>query len=104
MNHFSISQMSRFSGIKAHTIRMWEKRYNAFEPYRTKGNTRYYSDTQLRRLLNITSLMNGDYKVSYLCSASDEELFRLILKNDKKTCAGGCFLHLKIKVLKVFII
>ncbi len=83
MDHFSISQMSRFSGIKPHTIRIWEKRYNAFEPYRTKGNTRYYSDTQLRRLLKITSLMNGDYKVSYLCSASDEKLYRLVLEHNK---------------------
>jgi len=76
--NFSISQLQQFSGIKAHTIRIWEQRYNALTPNRSEGNTRYYDDSQLRRLLNIVSLMDTDHKVSELCSMSDEKLFSLI--------------------------
>lgn len=76
MNQFSISQLSQFSGIKPHTIRIWEKRYNALEPHRSQGNTRYYDGDQLRRLLNIVSLSATEAKISRLCSMSDEELFR----------------------------
>ena len=88
MDLFSISQLSRYSGIKAHTIRMWEQRYNALKPDRSEGNTRYYDNTQLRRLLNIVSLMEGDHKVSELCEMPDKGLFRLInekVQNSIKT-------------------
>ena len=80
MDSFSISQLAQFSGIKSHTIRIWEKRYNALKPERTEGNTRYYSGSQLRRLLNIVSLLGGEHKVSQLCEMSDKELFRLVEK------------------------
>ena len=78
MDLFSISQLQQFSGIKAHTIRVWEQRYNALQPTRSEGNTRYYSGNQLRRLLNIVSLMSTDRKVSELCSMTDEKLHRLL--------------------------
>ena len=78
MNLFSISQLSQFSGIKAHTIRMWEQRYNALKPNRSEGNTRYYDNLQLRRLLNIVSLMDSGYKVSELSVMSDKKLFTLL--------------------------
>jgi DNA-binding transcriptional MerR regulator len=78
MNYFSISQLARYSGIKPHTIRMWEQRYNALTPNRSEGNTRYYDNKQLRRLLNIVSLMESDYKVSELCSMPDKKLFSLV--------------------------
>lgn len=87
MNRFSISQLAQFSGIKAHTIRMWEQRYNALQPQRSEGNTRHYDGDQLRRLLNIVSLMSSNYKVSQLCSMNDEELFRLI-EERYKTAVG----------------
>jgi len=78
MNLFSISQLSQFSGIKPHTIRIWEQRYNAFKPNRSDGNTRYYDDTQLRRLLNIVSLLENGHKVSSLCSMPDEDLYLMV--------------------------
>lgn len=74
MDLFSISQLAQFSGIKAHTIRMWEQRYHALKPQRSEGNTRYYDNSQLMRLLNIVSLMDEGHKVSELCRLSDEEL------------------------------
>lgn len=78
MDSFSISQLQQFSGIKAHTIRIWEQRYNALTPGRSEGNTRHYSGEQLRRLLNIVSLLNSGNKISELCTMSDDKLNRLI--------------------------
>jgi len=75
---FSISDLQSFSGIKAHTIRMWEQRYNALQPSRSEGNTRYYNGKQLKRLLNIVSLMNENHKVSQLCLMPDEKLLALM--------------------------
>lgn len=81
MTLYSISQLSQFSGIKPHTIRMWEQRYSALKPLRSEGNTRYYDSYQLRRLLNIVSLMGSGHKVSDLCRMSDEKMFSLIKGN-----------------------
>src|ERR1700744_6126666 len=78
MDHFSISELSRLSGVKPFTIRIWEKRYNALDPDRSPGNTRYYNNKQLRRLLNIVSLMEYDHKISELSAMPDSTLFRLI--------------------------
>ena len=78
MDHFSISELSRLSGVKPFTIRVWEKRYHALNPDRSEGNTRYYNNKQLRRLLNIVSLMELGHKVSELCTLPDSTLFRMI--------------------------
>ncbi|WP_029033882.1 MerR family transcriptional regulator [Salinimicrobium terrae] len=86
MDQFSISQLSQFSGVKPHTIRIWEKRYNALKPNRSEGNTRYYDGTQLRRLLNIVGLSETGIKISRLCAMSDEELFKM--KLDYENDAG----------------
>lgn len=83
MNSFSITQLARFSGVKAHTIRMWEQRYHTLQPNRTEGNTRFYNNDQLKRLLNIVTLADVDYKVSELSKMPDKKLFKLLeeLKN-----------------------
>ena len=78
MDLFSISQLSQFSGIKPHTIRMWEQRYGALHPNRSKGNTRYYDGNQLRRLLNIVSLLEYDHRISELGPLRDDELRALL--------------------------
>jgi len=75
MDSFSIAQLSQYSGIKPHTIRIWEKRYNALQPDRSDGNTRYYNSDQLRRLLNIVTLLDAGHKVSEVCSLPDKKLF-----------------------------
>ena len=88
MDSFSIADLQRFSGIKAHTIRIWEQRYNALQPNRSEGNTRYYNSKQLKRLLNIVSLMN-EHKISRLCSMPDKKLYELLDEQSSgKTEAG----------------
>ncbi len=74
MDSFSISELSQYSGIKPHTIRIWEKRYHALKPNRSRGNTRHYDSIQLKRLLNISGLLGADYKISELCAMPDEKL------------------------------
>ena len=70
----SIKDLENLSGIKAHTIRMWEKRYNIFDPSRTKTNIRQYTNDDLRKLLNIASISEHGMKISKISSLSENEL------------------------------
>lgn len=71
---YSISDLERLSGIKAHTIRVWEKRYNIFTPHRTDTNIRFYSEDDLKKLLNISILNKNGYKISELGAMSDTDI------------------------------
>ena len=55
---YSIKDLEHLSGIKAHTLRIWEQRYNLINPQRTKTNIRYYTDNDLKRLLNVSVLVH----------------------------------------------
>lgn len=78
MNHFSISQLGRFAGLKPHTIRAWEARYNALRPSRSGGNTRFYDSSQMKRLLNMASLVNAGYRASEVAMLTDDRLHQLL--------------------------
>ncbi|QOD61131.1 MerR family transcriptional regulator [Polaribacter haliotis] len=71
---FTIKDLENISGIKAHTIRIWEKRYNLLEPKRTDTNIRYYSHSNLQKLLNVVLLNKNNYKVSKIAKMNDEEI------------------------------
>ena len=71
---FTIKDLENISGIKAHTIRIWEKRYNLLEPQRTKTNIRFYSHENLSKLLNIVLLNNNNYKISKIAKMSEDEI------------------------------
>ena len=73
-NSFTIKNLEHLSGIKAHTIRIWEKRYNLFEPQRTDTNIRMYDLENLQKLLNVTLLYNNGYKISKIARLSSEEV------------------------------
>jgi DNA-binding transcriptional MerR regulator len=77
--------MARYSGVQAHTLRAWEQRYNALQPSRSEGNTRYYSGQQLRRLLNLVSLQQAGFKVSEVGPLPDEELFTLLKEQEDRS-------------------
>lgn len=77
-NIFSIKDLENLSGIKAHTIRIWEKRYNALEPMRTDSNIRYYDITNLQKLLNIVLLHDYGYKISKISKLSEDEIPELV--------------------------
>ncbi|CAI8357376.1 MAG: HTH-type transcriptional repressor CarH [Flavobacteriaceae bacterium] len=75
---YSIKDLERFSGIKSHTIRIWEKRYNLLKPHRTDSNIRYYNDDELRRLLNLCTLISYGEKISKVSQLSDVEIYSKI--------------------------
>ena len=75
---FSIKNLENLSGIKAHTLRIWEKRYNLLEPERTDTNIRRYSLDSLRKLLNITLLYNHGFKISKIASLDTSEIPKLV--------------------------
>lgn len=75
---FSIRDLENLSGIKAHTIRIWEKRYNLLEPERSTTNIRNYSITSLQKLLNITLLYNNGYKISKIADIADSEISEVV--------------------------
>ena len=75
---FSIKNLENLSGIKAHTLRIWEKRYNLLEPERTDTNIRRYSLDSLRKLLNVTLLYNHGFKISKIASLDDSEIPKLV--------------------------
>ena len=77
-NIFSIKDLENLSGIKAHTIRIWEKRYNVLEPMRTESNIRYYDLASLQKLLNITLLHNHGYKISKIAKYPEETIPSLV--------------------------
>lgn len=83
--YYSISDLEQLSGVQAHTIRMWEQRYNALVPHRSAGNTRYYDDQHLIKLLNIVSINQKGLKISKICTLSQEAIHDLIEQDIQET-------------------
>jgi len=75
---FSIKDLEHLTGVKAHTIRIWEKRYKLLTPARTDTNIRQYDLLNLKKLLNITFLYNEGYKISKIAKFEAEEVHKLI--------------------------
>ena len=75
---YSIGDLESLSGIKAHTLRIWESRYNLLVPQRTETNIRYYSDTDLKKVLNVAVLVNGGIRISKIAKLNNKELTDLV--------------------------
>ncbi|MFT6501648.1 MAG: DNA-binding transcriptional MerR regulator [Crocinitomicaceae bacterium] len=71
---YSIKDLENLTGIKAHTLRIWEKRYQILEPKRSETNIRYYDNDDLKKILNINLLYQGGFKISKIASFKDEEI------------------------------
>lgn len=74
INAYSIRDLENFSGIKAHTIRIWEKRYNILEPDRTDSNIRLYSENELKKILNVAFLNRNGLKISKIAALDEDAL------------------------------
>ena len=79
MAQYSIKDVEMITGIKAHTLRIWEQRYNIPQPKRTATNIRYYDDEDLRMLLNISLLNLHGHKISEITRLSDQEVRELAI-------------------------
>ena len=76
---YSIKDLEVLSGVKAHTIRIWEKRYNLLVPQRTETNIRYYTDEDLKRMLNVSMLVRNGFKISKVSKWDDKKIAENIL-------------------------
>lgn len=80
---YSIKDLERLTGVKAHTIRVWEQRYGIVQPERTSTNIRYYRDPDLKRLLNVALLVHSGMKISRVAELSDAERTTLVLDSSR---------------------
>ena len=79
MNAFTIKDLENLSGIKAHTIRIWEQRYSFLKPQRTDTNIRYYNNEELKKLLNVALLNKYGFKISHIDKMNEIEIKDRIL-------------------------
>lgn len=86
MANYSIKDLENFTKIKAHTLRIWEQRYQLLSPKRTETNIRYYSDKDLKKILNINLLYQNGLKISKIAQLSENEIFEkaqeILIKED----------------------
>jgi MerR family transcriptional regulator, light-induced transcriptional regulator len=80
MSHYSIKDLEQLSGIKAHTLRIWEQRYNIMSPSRTDTNIRTYEDADLKLVLNIALLKEHGYKISEIAKFSQDHIHQEVVK------------------------
>ncbi len=90
---YSISDLESISGIKAHTIRIWEQRYALFNPERTETNIRLYTDSDLRKLLNIGTLQRYGWKISKLGKLTADEITSEIKNHKLETVTESNFIQ-----------
>lgn len=79
MHSFTIKDLENLSGIKAHTIRIWEQRYSFLKPNRTDTNIRFYSNEELKTILNIALLNKYGFKISHIDKMNEEDIMEKIL-------------------------
>ena len=99
MADYKIKDLENLSGIKAHTIRVWEKRYNLLSPSRTKTKIRTYSDADLVKLLNISILNENGWKISKIALLNDAELAQEVSKVSIDKTVDSVVVNLFIKSL-----
>ncbi|MFT4602661.1 MAG: DNA-binding transcriptional MerR regulator/methylmalonyl-CoA mutase cobalamin-binding subunit [Arenicella sp.] len=76
MAQYSIKDLENFTKIKAHTLRIWEQRYELLSPQRTETNIRFYSDNDLKKILNINLLYQNGLKISKIAKLTEKEIFQ----------------------------
>lgn len=93
MNTFSIKDLENLSGIKAHTIRIWEQRYSFLKPQRTNTNIRHYSGDELKKILNISLLNKYGYKISHINKMNPEQIREKVLSLSNQEAQHERILH-----------
>ncbi|SEF82828.1 MerR family transcriptional regulator [Algoriphagus boritolerans] len=93
MSTYSIKDLEQLSGIKAHTLRIWEQRYNLLNPKRTDTNIRFYDDNDLKLILNVALLNDNGYKISKIASMNQEEMRAEVMKLTDRTLTHDDQIH-----------
>ena len=93
MSTYSIKDLEQLSGIKAHTLRIWEQRYNLLQPKRTDTNIRFYDDDDLKLILNVALLNDNGVKISKIASMSHNELREEVMKLTERSLTHDDQIH-----------
>lgn len=93
MSNYSIKDLEQLSGIKAHTLRIWEQRYNLLCPKRTDTNIRYYDDHDLKLILNVALLNDNGFKISKIASMEPAEMREEVMKLTERTLTHDDQIH-----------
>ncbi|MFC4870538.1 MerR family transcriptional regulator [Negadavirga shengliensis] len=93
MRYYSIKDLEQLSGIKSHTLRVWEQRYNLLAPKRTETNIRYYENEDLKLILNVALLNDNGYKISKIARMSSDEIKKEVLTLTDKSLTYGDQIH-----------
>jgi MerR family transcriptional regulator, light-induced transcriptional regulator len=90
---YSIKDLEVLSGVKAHTIRIWEKRYGLLTPGRTDTNIRYYNDIDLRRILNVSLLVSNGFKISKVAKFDELKIKESVMQITQKNTAESDYIE-----------
>ena len=93
MAQYSIKDLERLSGIKAHTLRIWEKRYGIIDPTRTDTNIRTYCDSDLKKILNVSILNRYGIKISHIAAMEENEMAEKILIISRDSSDYECLIE-----------
>ena len=93
MRTYSIKDLEQLSGIKAHTLRIWEQRYNLLSPKRTDTNIRYYDDEDLKLILNVALLNDNGFKISKIVSMDRLEMRDEVMRLTERSLTHDDQLH-----------
>ncbi len=93
MSTYSIKDLEQLSGIKAHTLRIWEQRYDLLSPKRTETNIRYYDDADLKLILNVALLNDNGFKISKIASMKPGEIQEEVMKLTERSLVHDDQIH-----------
>ena len=93
MSSYSIKDLEQLSGIKAHTLRIWEQRYNLLSPKRTETNIRFYDDQDLKLILNVALLNDNGVKISKIASMDSVEIREEVIKLTERSLTHDDQIH-----------
>lgn len=93
MNHFTIKDIENLSGIKAHTLRIWEQRYQLFAPKRKESKHRYYDNEDLKHILRISQLYHDGIKISKIARLSDDNIRSMTIGKVEEQQSHGSYVH-----------
>lgn len=93
MSTYSIKDLEQLSGIKAHTLRIWEQRHKLLCPKRTETNIRYYDDSDLKLILNVALLNDNGFKISKIASMSPVEMREEVIKLTERSLTHDDQIH-----------
>lgn len=99
MAQYTIKELEHLSGIKAHTIRIWEQRYNILCPKRTNTNIRYYDESDLKAILNISLLNERGYKISKIAKMPPEQILQKVQQLCDESCQGSHHINSLVKAM-----